>query len=306
MTKSLKTAVGRGCSPAMAAEGPACILFALALLLSAGVVPAAAQKSRPDAGTAAGAQIPILKEIGIDQKLDAKMPLDAEFSDEQGAPVKLGQFFGPRPVVLALVYYGCPMLCTQVLNGLAGSLQGVTFTAGQEYEVVVVSFDPGETPAMAAERKKNFVEPVHPRGRREPHPLPDGTRVVHQGADRGGGLPVRVRPGDRPVCAPGVHHGADPGRPDVALPLRRRVCAARPQARDCGSVGRPGRHGVDQALLFCYHYDPETGRYRVAIMNFMRAAGALTVLALGAWIGMSLRRERRQARPLAPTSTGTR
>ena len=159
---------------------------------------------------AANQQVPILKEVGIDQKPDAKLPLEAEFSDEQGAAVTLGQFFGPRPVVLALVYYECPMLCTQVLSGLAGSLQGVTFTPGKEYEVVVVSFNPGETPAMATERKKNFVQPVHPRRGRESHTFPDGPRVVDQGADERGRVSLRVGPGDRAVRASGGDYDRRP------------------------------------------------------------------------------------------------
>ena len=98
--------------------------------------------------------MPILKDVGIDQKLDAQVPLDLPFVDEHGRDVKLGEYFGTRPVVLALVYYECPMLCTQVLNG-AGRLarRRSTFDAGQEFDVVVVSFDPGETPALAAEQE---------------------------------------------------------------------------------------------------------------------------------------------------------
>ena len=98
----------------------------------------------------------MLKEVGIDQKLDAQLPLDAEVqSTSRAATVTLGQYFGTRPVVLALVYYECPMLCTQVLNGARRArCRRMTFDAGKEFDVVVVSFDPGETPAMAAERKQ--------------------------------------------------------------------------------------------------------------------------------------------------------
>ena len=120
----------------------------------------AAQKrplSVPPPGKAASEQIPMLKEVSIEQKPDSQLPLDTEFSDATGQPVTLRKYFGARPVVLALVYYECPMLCTQVLGGLAGSLQGMSLSVGKEYDVLVVSFDPGETPAMAADRKKDFV-----------------------------------------------------------------------------------------------------------------------------------------------------
>jgi protein SCO1/2 len=221
--------------------------------------------------------------------------------------VTLRQFFGPRPVVLALVYYGCPMLCTQVLNGLAGSLQGVTFTPGQEYEVVVVSFDPGETPAMAVERKTSFisryvrqVDPAH----------------VHFLTGRESSIKALTgAAGFRYAWDQATGQWAHPASIMVATPdgrLARYLYGVEFAPRDLklalveASAGRVGSV-VDQALLFCYHYDPEAGRYGIAIMNFMRAAGALTVLILGFWIVRSLRRERRQARALAPTSpTGTR
>jgi protein SCO1/2 len=282
------------------------LLFA-ALLLTCGVQSARAQRSMPEAGTAASQPVPILKEIGIDQKLDAKLPLEAEFSDEQGASVKLGQFFGQRPVVLALVYYQCPMLCTQILSGLAGSLQGVTFTVGKEYEVVVVSFDPGETPAMAVERKKNFVSRFI-RGADPGH--------VHFLTGRESSIKALTGAvGFRYAYDQATGQFAHPASIMIATPdgrMSRYLYGVEFAPRDLklalveASAGQIGTV-VDQALLFCYHYDPETGRYGIVIMNFMRAAGALTVLALGAWIVLSLRREHRNARALAPTSTaGTR
>ena len=113
-----------------------CLLVVLACVTA--VRPLSAQKSRPVPGTAASQPVPALKEIGIDQKLDGKLPLDMEFSDESGAPVKLNQYFKDRPVVLALVYYGCPMLCTQVLNGLASSLKGLALAAVETLAVRTV------------------------------------------------------------------------------------------------------------------------------------------------------------------------
>lgn len=282
------------------------LVFAVALL-ALSPVPAAAQQSRPDAGPAASQPLPILKEIGIDQKLNAKLPLDAEFSDEQGAPVKLGQFFGPRPVVLALVYYTCPMLCTQVLSGLAGSLQGVTFTVGKEYEVVIVSFNPGETPAMAVERKKNFVS-RYIRAADASH--------IHFLTGRETSIKALTSAvGFRYVFDRASGQYAHPASIMVATPdgrMSRYLYGVEFAPRDLklalveASAGKVGTM-IDQALLFCYHYDAETGRYGLVIMNFVRAGGALTVLALGLWIGLSLRRERRQVRSITPTSTtGTR
>jgi protein SCO1/2 len=134
------------------------IAFGIALLLA---TPALAQPQRPKSvpppGKAATEQIPILREVGIDQKLGGRVPLDLVFVDESGRDIRLGDLFRDRPVVLALVYYECPMLCTQVLSGLDGSLTALSFSAGKEFDLVVVSFDPGETPALAADRRKNFI-----------------------------------------------------------------------------------------------------------------------------------------------------
>ena len=263
--------------------------------------------SVPAPGKAAGEQIPILKEIGIDQKLNNQVPLDLEFNDETGATVKLRQFFGQRPVVLALVYYGCPMLCTQVLNGLAGSLQGVSYTAGDEYEVVVVSFDPGETPAMAADRKQQFMR----RYVRDPK-----ASSIHFLTGREASVKALT-------SAVGFRYAWDTATAQFAHPAAVTVLTADGRVsrylygvefapRDVklalveASEGRIGSL-VEQAMLFCYHYDPERGRYGFVIMNIVRAAGALTVLLIGGWIVLSLRRERRQATAVTQTATtGTR
>jgi protein SCO1/2 len=283
-----------------------------AALAAVCVAPAAAQQSRPLSvpapGKAATEQIPILKEIGIDQKLNATLPLDLEFNDEAGGVVTLRQFFGPRPVVLALVYYGCPMLCTQVLNGLAGSLQGVPYLVGQEYEVVVVSFDPGETPAMAAERKQQFVRRYIRDVREENIHFLTGRDASIKALTSAVGFryawdqqtsqfahpaAITVLTGDGRVSR--YLYGVEFAPRDLKLALVE------------ASEGRIGSL-VEQAMLFCYHYDPERGRYGFVIMNLVRAAGALTVLVLGASIVLSLRRERRRHSTAAThaANTGTR
>ena len=206
------------------AVGVAVCALAVVILFSA---TSYAQPSRPMSvpapGKAATEQIPVLREIGIDQKLNGQLPLDLEFTDEHGATVKLGQYFGQRPIVLALVYYGCPMLCTQVLNGLAGSLQGMSYSVGKEYDVIVVSFDPGETPAMALDRKKQFVR----RFIRTPL---DGN--IHFLTGRESSVKALTGYADVAVRASGGHHGAHLRRPHLALPLRRRVRAEGSEAGD--------------------------------------------------------------------------
>ena len=285
--------------------------MAVAAVVSLAAPVVSAQPSRPlsvpPPGKAATEQIPMLKEVGIDQKPNAQLPLDTEFTDEHGATVTLKQYFGQRPVVLALVYYGCPMLCTQVLNGLAGSLQGMSYTVGQEYDVLVVSFDPGETPAMAADRKKDFLR----RYIRDANPA-----NVHFLTGRDASIQAMTR-------AVGFRYAYDKAIDQYAHPAAITVLTADGRVsrylygvefapRDLklalveASEGRIGTV-VEQALLFCYHYDPESGKYGFVIMNVVRAAGALTVILLAGSIFVALRRERRRASAVAPTaSTGTR
>ena len=283
----------------------------LAALLSVFPAPAAAQQSGPlsvpPPGKAATEQIPILKEVGIDQKLNNAIPLDTEFTDEHGQAVTLRQYFGARPVVLALVYYQCPMLCTLVLNGLVGSLDGIAFDAGQEYDVVVVSFDPAETPAMAAERKDQFVRRYNRKG---------GEHHVHFLTGRDANIKsLTSAVGFRYVYDESIKQWAHPAAITILTGdgrVSRYLYGVEFAPRDLKLAmveAAEGRIGtlVDQAVLFCYHYDPQTGKYGLAIMNVVRLAGVLTVLAIGASIVLTLRRDARQAKAAASAAhTGTR
>jgi protein SCO1/2 len=269
-----------------------------AAVLCAGVGIAAQSRplSVPPPGKAATEQIPVLREVSIDQKPDSQLPLDAEFSDAAGQPVTLRRYFGARPVVLALVYYECPMLCTQVLGGLAGSLQGMSLAVGQDYDVLVVSFDPGETPAMAADRKKDFVR-RYIRDAREQN--------IHFLTGREASIKALTSAvGFNAVYDTATDQWAHPAAITVVTAqgkVSRYLYGVEFAPRDLklalveASQGKIGGV-VDQMLLFCYHYDPETGKYGLVIMNIVRAAGALTVLVLVGAIVYSLRRERLQAR----------
>ena len=260
-------------------------------------------------GKAAGEKVPILKTVGLDQKLDAAVPLDIPFVDENGRDVKLGDYFGTRPVVLALVYYECPMLCTQVLSGLVGSMTTMNLDAGKDFDVVAVSFDPGETPSLAAGKKQSYVD----RYRRK---------------TAAGGfhfLTGRAASIDRLTAAVGFRYAYDPKIDQFAHPavitvltpaghVSRYLFGIEYAPRDLRLAlveAADGRVGtlVDQMLLFCYHYDPLTGTYGLAILGLVRAGGALTVGALGLFILLALRRERRQGIAAGigrPTVTGTR
>ena len=294
-----------------AAGRSAAAAVCLAVLVGALTAPAWAQQtgplSVPPPRKAATKQIPILKDVGIDQKLNGPIPLDTEFTDERGRTVRLGQYFGDRPVVLALVYYQCPMLCTLVLNGLVGSLDGIAFNAGQEYDVVVVSFDPAETPAMARERKDQFVRRYNRAG---------GEDHVHFLTGRQADIARLTQAvGFRYVYDESIKQWAHPAAITVVTGdgrVSRYLYGVEFAPRDLKLAlveAADGRIGtlVDQAVLFCYHYDPETGKYGLMIMNIVRLAGVLTVLAIGMSIFLTLRRDARQAKAVSRTAqTGTR
>jgi protein SCO1/2 len=240
----------------------------------------------------------VLQEVGFDQHLGETVPLDLAFTDETGRSVKLSDYFGRKPVVLSLVYYECPMLCTISLNGLAGALEVLSFVPGQEFEVVTVSFDPTESPTLAAAKKQAYMaryrrKEAHagwhfltgPKESVEALTRAVGFRYVWDEATRQfahpAGLLVLTPEGKISHYLFGVEYAPK----DLRLAL---VDAAG------GKVGNL----ADQVLLYCYQYDPQTGRYSASILNLVRLAGALTVLGLGAFILTASRK--RRPRPVAP------
>jgi protein SCO1/2 len=232
-----------------------------------------------------------LRGVGIDQRLDSQLPLNTEFRDETGRTVKLGEYFGNRPVILALVYYQCPMLCTQILNGLVRSLKVVSFNPGQEFEVVAVSFDARDTPELAREKKAMYVKHY---GRPETaagwHFLTGDlasikaiTQAVgfHYNWDahtnqfaHASAVYVTTPEGKLSKYFYGVEYAPK----DLRLGL---VEASR------NKIGTP----VDQILLFCYHYDALTGKYTPIAFGILRLAGAATIFLLGGFVVLMLRRD---------------
>ncbi len=268
------------------------VVFCAALLLSC-AGSARAQQIR-DILNMKGVDRPAqLSNVGIDQKLDSKLPLDARFRDEAGRDVRLGDYFGKRPVVLALAYYDCPMLCTQVLNGMVRALKTLTFTPGQEYDVVVVSFDPREKPPLAAEKKAMYLRQYN---RPDTSPswhfltgdIPNikaltqavGFRYYYDihTSQYAHASAIYVVTADGRMSR--YYYGIEFAPKDIRLGL---IEAAQ------NKIGTP----VDQLLLFCYHYDPSTGKYTPLATNILRAAGGATVFALGGFILIMLIRDRK-------------
>jgi len=257
--------------------------------------PTAGYKQAP--GMTASAMPAPLREIGFDQNLDQRVPLDTTFTDEAGQRVRLGDYFGAKPVVLAFVYYDCPMLCLQVLNALASSLNVLSLDAGKDFEVVAVSFDPRETPAMAAAKKtialERYTHATAPRGW---HFLTGDLASIQS---------LTHAAGFRYVWDEQTKQFAHPTGIIVLTPdgrLARYLFGLEYGPRDLrlalveASEGRIGST-VDSLLLYCFHYDPMTGRYGFVIMRALRIAGIATVLALGSFVFVMLRRERVRLKP---------
>jgi protein SCO1/2 len=233
----------------------------------------------------------LLTEIGLDQKLDAQVPLDLPFTDEAGRDVRLGDYFGRKPVILTLVYYECPMLCTQVLNGLTSALGVLSFTVGREFDIVTVSFDPKETPELAAAKKAAYLDRYKREGAGTGWHFLTGdersiaalTKAVGFRYAYNASIDQYAHVSGIIVLTPGgrlsrYFYGIEYGPRDVRLALV--------EAAD-RRIGTP----ADQLLLYCFHYDPKSARYSFAIMRVVRTLGIGTVLAMAAGIVMLRRRE---------------
>lgn len=236
-----------------------------------------------------------LREVGFEQRPGELVPLDTRFLDEDGNAVALGDFMGERPVVLAMVYYECPMICTMVLNGLTSSLKVLNFEAGAEYEVVVISFDPGEGPELAKKKKAAYVEDF---GREFDdsawHFLTGEEESIARVCEAIGFRYTYDASTDQFAHATGITVLTPEGRISRYLfgieyaPKDLQLALVESSEGKIGGV-------VNQLLLFCYQYDPSTGRYGAAVMNLLRAGAGATVLALLAFFLISRRRERAPA-----------
>jgi protein SCO1/2 len=248
---------------------------------------------RREPGMAASVVPAPLREIGFDQRLDERVPMDVEFKDDEGRMVRLGEYFGRKPVVLAFVYYDCPMLCTMVLSSITSTLGVLSLDPGKDFELVMVSFDPRETPELAARKKAEYLH-------RYDRPAAAG------GWHFLTGTPPSI---ERLTKAAGFRYAWDEETQQFAHPagivvltpdgrLARYLFGLEYGPRDLrlalveASEGRIGT-AVDAALLYCYHYDPMTGRYGLVVMRLLRIAGAATVVALGTFVFVMLRRDRR-------------
>ncbi len=236
---------------------------------------------------------PGLAGVGIDQRLNEQVPLDLTFKDEQGRTVKLGDYFHEgRPVILNLVYFRCPMLCTEVLNGLTSALKVIRFVPGNQFEVLTVSIDPRETPQLAANKKAMYLKKLgNPDASKGWHFLTgEQTQISALAAAVGFRYRFDAKL-DQFVHAAGImlitpegkiaqyYYGVEFSAKDMRLGI------VEASQNRIGSL-------ADEVLLYCYHYDPRTGRYGATITNIIRLAGVATVLVMGSAIFLLFRKDK--------------
>jgi len=263
-----------------------------------------------EAGEPTSSRPGILSKIAIDQRIGYQVPLDLPFVDENGRHVRLGDYFGKRPVILALVYYECPMLCTQVLNGLVSAISVMNFEVGREFDVVAVSFNPKEGPGLASQKKANYLHRYgRPKSADGWHFLTGNENSIRRLTDavgfryeydenikqfaHGAAIEVLTPKGTLARYFYGIEYSPRDLRLGLIEASEERI----------GSV-------VDDVLLFCYHYDPSTGKYGSTVLGIVRVAGIATVVAFAVFLTVSLRREQSLAVPVdqgrGPLSPGHR
>ena len=233
---------------------------------------------------------PGLKNVGIEQHLNGQIPPELTFYDENGKAVRLRDYFGRKPMILNLVYYQCPMLCGEVLSGLESALRVLKFDVGNQFDVLTVSFDPRETPAMATAKKAEFLKRYGRPGATQGWHFLTGPQRSIDALTKAAGFQYEYDPTSGQfahttaimVLTPEgriaqYYYGVEYAPKDLRLGL------VQASQNKIGNL-------VDQVLLYCYHYDPATGKYGAVVMRILRLAGAATILTLGLFMLVMFRR----------------
>ncbi len=267
-------------------------VLALALMFSSPAIAQLAAYNQNPSYSKPASENPFAN-IGLDQRLNEQLPLTLSFRDETGKTVQLGDYFGEKPVILSFAYYDCPMLCTLVINGLIRTLRTLSFSAGTEFNVVTVSFNPKDTPASAALKRQTSLQSYSRKGAETGWHFLTGDEVTIQQLTRAVGfryaydekMQQYAHPSGIMILTPDgklsrYFYGIEYAPRDVRLGLIE---------ASAGKIGSP----VDQVLLLCFHYDPTTGKYGLIITRALQLGGLVTMLALGGFMLISSRRNRR-------------
>jgi protein SCO1/2 len=244
----------------------------------------------------------ILKKVSISQNLNAQVPRDLVFRDESGKSVRLGDFFGKKPILLSLVYFDCPALCTEVLNGELRTMKAISLDLGKDFEAVTVSFEPKDTPALAKAKRDVYLGQYDRPGAAENWHFLTGEQPSIDALTSAVGFQYAYDSSIRQYAHAAAIMVLTPyGRIDryfygVIYPARD-VRLGLVEASE-GKIGTL----TDHAMLYCYQYDPMTGKYGLVVMNVLRAAGGLTVLLLGIFMTLMFLRERKRPSGVPPVA----
>ncbi len=270
----------------------ACALFVVVLIAFDSVASAQNMYSGGGGIMAPSAKVrpPGLNHVGIEQRLNQQVPADLAFRDETGKPVKLGDYFGRRPLILSLVYFRCPMLCSEVLAGVEGSLKAISFNPGKDFDVLTVSFDPHDTPDAATEKKAEMLKRYRRAGAADGWHFLTGSQESIDALTKAVGFNYQYdKTTDQFAHTTGLmiltpegkiaqyYYGVEFPPRDVRLGL------IQASQNKIGSL-------ADEVLLYCYHYDPKSGKYSAIISRIIQLAGGLTVLLIGTVLLVLLRR----------------
>ncbi len=279
-------------------------------LLSASALAQVSSYGDKEAGENSGNQLPqVLQKVGVEQHLNQPLPLEAQFVDDTGKTVRLGDYFGKHPAILSLVYYNCPMLCSEEMDGLAGALEMVKMNPGKDFEVIIISIDPSETPELAAKKKAFYVKRYgRPETANGWHFLTGQQPAIDAVSNATGFGYVRV-PGpdgklDQFAHASSIelvttdghiaqyYLGVEYSPKDVMLGLIE---------ASGNKIGSP----VANILTYCYHYDPQTNKHSLIVVRVVQLGGMVTVVSLGSFLFVMFRRDIRLGRDHDLTSKRT-
>ena len=256
----------------------------LVVLLGFCVSASAQRMSQSIMSPPANVRPPGLTNVAIEQRLGEQVPDDLAFRDESGKPVRLGDYFGGKPLVLNLVYFRCPMLCPEVFNSLEGSLRVLKFDVGKEFEVLTVSFDPSDTPEQASEKKAELLKRYKRAGAEQGWHFLTGQQSSIDALTKAVGFGYQLNSQNQQFAHAATiivltpegkisqyFYGVDFAPKDLRFSLIQ-------------SSGNKIGNVVDQVLLYCYHYDPATGKYGAIISRVLKISGLATMLVLGVLI----------------------
>jgi protein SCO1/2 len=241
-------------------------------------------------GPPATVRPPGLTDVGLEQRLDQQLPLDLTFRDETGKPVRLGDYFGKKPVILNFVYYRCPMLCNELLAGLESTLKVIKFDVGKEFDVVTVSFDPKDTPELATAKKASILKRYKRAGAEQGWHFLTGPQESITALTKAAGFQYQYDPKtDQFAHTTAIMVVTPEGKLSkyyygVEFPPRDlRLGLIQASENKIGTL-------ADQVILYCFHYDPQTGKYSVIISRVIKLSGGLTILGIGTVLLVLFRR----------------